>query len=492
MSADTVTLGRMAALATRFPERGRTLLGFLLLAVLFALVVIIGKLVERSAPGLLFLIQIAMAMLGVLMFSLIILVQWRRVVDFAFRLGRLPGRMPGMWRVFLLPYPRRDVDVMIERGRLAELLTLPVVLIISLGLLLAVILPHESKAKESAMTEMRTTVQATQADLARDYLQQPFQSPYPAFAFTLAIRKDWLWFEKEGQPDRPNGKLQKLAAYGDRSDQSLIEVYALALEREIAPEDWLEQWVITNQYQVLGHRSIPSTAGRNADVLAKKMVAGRPVLYRLRTFKNGKFLYLLHSFSDEAHYPQVEEAFLVAAQTFRLTQAPQQAYAEPLQDLPLNKVFQLGFKAPTSWTAQPDNSVGADSQSWIVSNGQGAERLGILNIYAAPRDSFASAQAAGDQVAGGMRGLGADITKNPLRTVESDIPGVSLSVSSLETSINGKPATFRQTVVGTAKGWAVFSLLSPAPHPDLYLISPINRRAYDIAFGSFLSALVPK
>lgn len=339
------------------------------------------------------------------------------------------------------------------------------------------------------MTEMRTTLQATPADLARDYLQQPFPSPYPAFAFTLRIPKDWLWFEKEGNPAEPNGQLQKLAAYGDRSDQSLIEVLALRLEREIAPEDWLEQWVMINQYQVLGHRSIPSAAGRNADVLARKMIAGRPVLFRLRTFKNGKFLYLLHCFSDEDHYAAVEDAFLVAAASFQLTQVqPQQSYAEPMQDLPLNKLFQLGFKAPTSWIAQPDNSAGAEVQSWNLANGDGTP-IGFLNVRAVA--GAANAQEAAVPVIASLRNLGADLHDVTLKPVEAGLPGIGLSVADHPTSLNGTPARLRQTVIGTAKGWAVFTLLSPAPDPDPYLIAAINRRAYDIAYGSFLAALVP-
>ncbi|MQP66275.1 hypothetical protein GE253_13085 [Niveispirillum sp. SYP-B3756] len=339
------------------------------------------------------------------------------------------------------------------------------------------------------MTEMRTTIQATPADLARDYLQQPFPSPYPAFAFTLRIPKDWLWFEKEGNPTEPNGQLQKLAAYGDRTDQSLIEVLALRLEREIAPEDWLEQWVMINQFQVLGHRSIPSTAGRNADVLAKKMIAGRPVLFRLRTFKNGKFLYLLHCFSDEAHYPQVEEAFLVAAASFQLTQVQaQQPYAEPMQELPLNKVFQLGFKVPTSWIAQPDNSAGPDSQSWNLANGDGTP-VGFLNVLTSTGASTAEMAAA--PVIANLRNIGADLREVPLTPVDAGLPGIHLSVAERETSLNGTPAHLRQTVIRTAKGWAVFTLLSPAPTPDPYLIGPINRRAFDIAYGSFLAGLVP-
>lgn len=342
------------------------------------------------------------------------------------------------------------------------------------------------------MTQMRTDIQATEADLARDYLHQPFPSPYPAFAFSLMIRRDWLWFEKEGRPDKPNGQLQKLAAYGDREDRSLIEVMALQLEREVAPEDWLEQWIITNQYEVLGHRSIPSVAGRNADVLARKMVAGRPVLYRIRTFKNGKFIYMLHCFTDEEIYPQVEDAFLVAAASFKLAEVPQHPYAEPLQDLPLNKLFQLGFKVPTSWTAQPDNSVVGDSQSWNIANGQGAARVGMLNVYSAPRTTFPNAQAAADQVSSSLRNLGATMVKTDLNPVDAGLPGITLSVVESRASINGNPASFRQAVIDTAKGWAVFTLLSVAPSPDPYLIAPINRRAYDIAYGSFLSALVPK
>lgn len=339
---------------------------------------------------------------------------------------------------------------------------------------------------------MKTEILENKENVSDKYTLQYFSNPYPDFGFSLVIPKDWLWFEKEGRPEEPNGKLQKLAAYGDRTDQSLIEVYALALEREIAPEDWLEQWVIANHYQVLDHRSIPSIAGRNADVILGKMVADRPLIYRLRTFKNGKFLYLLSCFSDADHYPDVEDAFILAAQTFTLTNSPEQPYAEPMQEIPLSKVFQSSFKVPATWTAQPDESVGEDSQSWNLGHGKGTNRLGILNAYSVPHHILSSAQAAGDQVTAAMRQLGFEIDANPLQQIDNDMPDISLYAGAVDILINDKPAVFRQTVVGTVKGWAVFSLLSPAPWPDDYLIGPINHRAFDIAWGSFLASLLPQ
>lgn len=133
-------LGPFAALAAKLPERGRTLHAFLVLGCLFALVVVFGKLLEKGGGAGMVLIQGAMLLLGLMMFWLLCLTQWRRVVDFAYKIGKLPDHIPGVWRMFLLPYPKADVDEMMRRGRLAELLTLPAIFIMFFGLLLAVML----------------------------------------------------------------------------------------------------------------------------------------------------------------------------------------------------------------------------------------------------------------------------------------------------------------------------------------------------------------
>ncbi|MDE1150585.1 MAG: hypothetical protein PW843_28890 [Azospirillaceae bacterium] len=490
-------MGFPASVAARLPPRGRTARVFLgllaTLAILLSIAAIGGK---SMSPVFAVPLVTAMAIIGFMIFALVGLLQWRQVANNWNRRagadGRNPDSIPGLWRLFLAPYRRSDIAHMVATGRLAELMALSTLAIVLLGfLLIAIIGIPPAHAKVNGMTDLRTTVKASRAEVELHYLRQDFPSPYPAFAFEVMIPKDWLWFEKDGRPAAPNGGLQLLGRYGDKSQTSITEIYAQRLERELAPEDWLDGWLPANHYTVLARRSIPSEAGRNADVLASRTVEGRPYLYRIRTFKNGPFLYVLHSFAEEARYADAEDSFLVADATFKLTAAKQQSYVENLQSVALNKVFQLGFKVPASWTARADESVDADCQAWSLSNGSGSERVGMMTVYTAPRGRFKDAVQVAHLAAEGMRKLGTSFPDGTLQAVTTDLPDIHLATADSTGTINGRQALVRQTVIVTSKGWAVFTLLTPAPKPDPYLLAAINKRGLDIAITTLLSALAP-
>lgn len=357
-------------------------------------------------------------------------------------------------------------------------------LIVALGMVTA--MPgHAQKA------ELRTDIAMSQADIQRHFTLRDFPSPHDPFSFNILVPRGWVWFEKEGRPTAPNGKLQLLIAFGDRTDQSLMEVSALEIEREITPADWLHEWLKLNKYEVLASRIIPSAAGRNADVKARKQVGGRSVIFRIRTFKNGRYIYLLHGFSDEETYSQVEEAFLVAAETFELTKVPQQAYAEPMQDLALEKVFGTGFKMPASWTATPDENISPGSQSWTLTNKRGDAVIGILNVFTAPSARFKDEAAVAEISRSWLRQHDIDFPGATLKPVSGGPKGVTIAAAEQKVEISGKSGLVRQTLMRTDKGWALFTLATKAMEPDLYMVAAINRRGLDIAYNSFLAATTP-
>lgn len=484
--------GRMARLAARLPRPGRMIYAFLVLLLAFAVVVGFSWAVEDHVGKLGARILVTlMALIGVMIGCLVMLAQWRVVAKRLSSMGKAPENLPAFWRIPLLLYNKEDIETMQSKGRLAELLVLPFYMIIAAGFVyLSLTVPHRSYAKENTMTELRTTIQATRADIERDYVRQNFPSEHPPFSFSILMPRDWLWFEKEGRPTEPNGKPQLLIAYGDKSDQSLVEILGFQIQREMAPADWLQEWMRINGYEVQASRVVPAATGRNLDVKASKKVNGRSVTFRIRTFKDGDYIYILHCFSDADRYRQVEDTFLVAAESFNLTNPTGRHYAEPVQDLPLNKVFDVGFKMPTSWTAKPDTGVDPDCQSWSIFNNLDGKAIGVVNVYAAPRHRFQDAASVAAMSTRWLNGMGVDYAGAPLKDVDSGMARISVAVTDQKVTINGSPGVIRQTVVGTQRGWVVFTLASKTLDPDPYLIAVINRRAHDIAFGSFLSALM--
>lgn len=487
------SLGPMASLAANLPARGRTARAFLVLVLIFVAIVGGAALVgtPTAGPGLL-LLRISMAVVAFMMFALLVLLQWRRLVDFKTKTLSPPDRIPSLWRLFLMPYRRADVERMATEGRLAELMTLSMLIIIAAGLLIAVVVPKAGHAEEIRMAQLKLQTHLTPADVERDYLKQVYPSPVSAFAFSLMIPRGWLWFEQDGRAAHPDGTLQLLGRYGERSQKSIIEVYALQIEREIAGEDWLDEWMAQNHYVILARRSIPSVAGRNADVWASRLVEGQTYLYRLRTYKNGKFIYLLNGFSEEARYPAVEDSFLVAAASFKLSSSPEQSYAESLRDVPLDPVLHASFKIPESWTARADKSVDPNCQSWGLSNGPEDARVGVMNVYAAPLATYASAPQIAQKLAQSFHTLGAEFDDKPLQQIPMDEAGLSFFVRESDASVNGHAAVVRQTIIASPKGWVAFTMLSATPKPDLHLLAATNRRGYDIAITSFLTSLTPK
>lgn len=137
---DPTRLGLLARFADQLPQRGRMGRTALVIAALLAAVVLISKLVEDSAGPALVYVQAGMIVLGLMLFGLAVLMQWRFVVG---RAGiERHEQIPGLWRLFLLPYGKNDVAYMLARGRLAELMTLSVMAIVCLGLVLAITLPR--------------------------------------------------------------------------------------------------------------------------------------------------------------------------------------------------------------------------------------------------------------------------------------------------------------------------------------------------------------
>ncbi|MEA1649090.1 hypothetical protein UAJ10_08660 [Nitrospirillum sp. BR 11164] len=71
------------------------------------------------------------------LFLMVGLLQWRATIKaWVARTGGT-GALPGLWRLFLAPYPKADVDHMAATGRLPELMAFSMIMIIVSGLVIA-------------------------------------------------------------------------------------------------------------------------------------------------------------------------------------------------------------------------------------------------------------------------------------------------------------------------------------------------------------------
>src|SRR5690606_39176283 len=151
-----------------------------------------------------------------------------------------------------------------------------------------------------------------------------------------------------------------------------------------------------NGYSVLDRHVAYSPAGWNADVLAARRVNGTDFIYRMSTFKNADRLYLVFGFAQQGAYPIAEEAFVVAANSFRLANGADTPSAEPLRTFRLSRALPARFVFPASWQEARDESAGPEQESLNLKNVAAGRTIGQLNVLVAPAAAYASHGALAD------------------------------------------------------------------------------------------------
>ena len=442
---------------------------------------------QAATPASLALVA-ALGLTAYALFVLAVLAGFRRVVRLKEQQASTRGRIPAVWRVTLLwPYRRRDIDRMAAEGRLAELMTLSFILVTLAGLSIAVALPPlPARAAESAMTELLLKPRSSPAQIEQSTTRQVETNADPALSFSLLVPRDWLKFEPY-KPENPDGKgLVLLSRYGSRDQKALVEVYALKLERELSSADWLDVWLRENGYSVLDRHVAYSPAGWNADVLAARRVNGTDFIYRMSTFKNADRLYLVFGFAQQGAYPIAEEAFVVAANSFRLANGADTPSAEPLRTIRLSRALPARFVFPASWEEARDESAGPEQESLNLKNVAAGRTIGQLNVLVAPAAAYASHGALADVLTAAVKAaVGADLPHLLLKPVDLGTALTDAREGEAEVQTQGSTIRIRATIARGGTSWVSFLLVSFKPTPDPYLIDAINRRAYDIAVRTF-------
>ncbi|MGK9169344.1 hypothetical protein KXR53_23725 [Inquilinus limosus] len=429
-----------------------------------------------------------LALTGYGLWVLLMLTRFRRLVRHATSATSAAFRVPLTWRVGLLwPYRKRDIDRAAREGRLPELMVFCFILVTILGFSIVMILkPQSVRAAETPMTELLLKPRSSEAQILQASQRQFEDNGDPALTFSLLLPKDWLKYEPY-KPENPEAEgLVLLSRYGSRDSRALLEVYAQKLQRELSSADWLDVWLRENGYTVLDRHVAYAAAGWNADVLATRQAKGQTFTYRMSTFKNGDRLYLVFGYAQPGAYAGAEEAFAVAADSFRLPQADDIPSAEPLRTIQLSRVLPARFVFPAGWQETRDDSVGPNQDSLNFKNVAADTVVGQLNVLVAPGAVYPSHEALANTLATASgKVVGVDVPDLRLRPV--NLGSILTDAREGEVTVEAKGSTFRirVTVARGGTGWVSFLLLSFKPTPDLHLIDAINRRAYDIAVRTF-------
>ncbi|WP_034852767.1 hypothetical protein [Inquilinus limosus] len=482
----------LADIAMLLPREGRTRRSAVALAILFA--VLLGLTygwAQRYGQALTPVSAVmvgGLALTGYGLWVLLMLTRFRRLVRHAASATPAGLRVPLTWRFGLLwPYRKGDIDRAASEGRLPELMVFCFILVTILGFSIVMILkPQPVRAAETPMTELLLKPRSSEAQILQASQRQFEDNGDPALTFSLLLPKDWLKYEPY-KPENPDAKgLVLLSRYGSRDQRALLEVYTEKLGRELASADWLDVWLRENGYEVLKRHLTDTPAGWNADVLARREVKGKAFTYRMSTSKNGDRLYLVFGYAPAADYSRAEEAFVVAANSFRLPHAADVPSAEPLRTIRLSNVLPARFVFPTSWAEKRDESVGPGQDSINLKNMVGERMIGQVNVLVAPEAAYPSHGAVADALIHAAQGaVGTAIPDVSLTPVDLGSDLTDVRGGEVEVETKGSRIRIRVMVARAGRAWASFLLIGFRPQPDLYLIDAINRRAYDIAVRTF-------
>ena len=146
----------------------------------------------------------------------------------------------------------------------------------------------------------------------------------PETGFSVLVPHGW----DTHPPARPAGAagaadegLVPLAVWSDPGEDARVEVSVQRLARELAPADWMVEWLKANDFEVLAARRIASPAGALGDVLAVKRAAPDARIYRLRSYKSGPLLFLVAASVARHRFEALEETLFIGTEGFRLTGA---------------------------------------------------------------------------------------------------------------------------------------------------------------------------
>lgn len=323
----------------------------------------------------------------------------------------------------------------------------------------------------------------SQAELEAQYLRTRVRDAgNPAIDFSLLRSRHSI--EIAVPPIEPTVDRNKVmvALFGRDGEKFGIEVDVVLLQREMSGADWLLLWLGENGYSVRAQRILASPAGDLADVLATRTVEGSPYIYRMRTYKDGRYVYLVEARALYSNYAQYEDEFFVATSSFSLTNPSGEISAEPLRTYRFTNPTSAVLQMPTSWQMSPDSMAPGASMRFNADYPPLDRTYGNIIVSILPAARFRTAQDVEWPYLKTLGENGFQVRGGALQPV----PGRSdVWRAERHGSRDGKPMNSYTIVLNKPEGWVLFGMISPEPEIKAAGIEEIDRRALDIAVSTF-------
>ena len=295
------------------------------------------------------------------------------------------------------------------------------------------------------------------------------------------LPKGWLKFEPYAPDPVTSSDLVLFGRYGDRGGKALIELYAQPLLRELSSADWFEHWTRRSGYIVEKMERIDTTAGWNVDAIATRPgKSGALFTYRMATFKDGGMIYLVTGFAHPRDFDAVQESFVVAIRSFRLTEGPDVPSAEPLRTVKLSRVLPAQFVIPQTWQRMQDPRRDVDL---VHFENRGAEAtLGKLSVLVAPKAAFSSHAEVAAALVAGNEARGAQV---PLTASNGGKHFTEAREGAMPLDAANPTSSVRTFVAQGGGAWFGITRLSFRASAESYPIDAINQRAFEIVLRTF-------
>jgi hypothetical protein len=263
-----------------------------------------------------------------------------------------------------------------------------------------------------------------------------------------------------------------------------IEVGAVLLEREVAPADWLTNFLEAGGHAIVHSRRTESRGGDVADILTRTETPEGPVLSRWLAIKDHDRLFVLQARCLEGDYPPLADDFLIAVSGFDLLHPGDWPLAERLRSFTRREPGDFCLFYPESWQLAEDDGSNENARVFHINHAVEEAIVGKTTVAVVARDAEADPQKLADNYLGELERGGISVSRVPL-AASGPVGGFEATWQSHMEAARGENAIeVRITVGQRPDAWFLLALFGPArpTAPDVWAV---NRRAYEILLDWF-------
>lgn len=340
------------------------------------------------------------------------------------------------------------------------------------------------------MTDLLLRPRTEPDEIAKRWTLQVEKNADPGLCVHLLVPKDWQKFEPYSAPPNQSGlDLILYGRYGDRDGKGLIDLHSQKIMRELSSSDWFEWFAKEGGFRVEKRHLQETPAGYSIDALAtKRGKDGRPFLYRMSTFKDGDRVYLISGYAHPQDFAELEDAFVVAINTFKLTNGTTSWSAEPIRNATMSRVVPVQLEISRLWQRILDAGVQQpDVERLHFESSGGNKTMGRLTIEVARGSVYADAGAMANAMVSKIDGAPRTGGFDPF-PVSGPLGEVQHGVAPFAASDDDEKKTLRFAIGRLGDAWVGVALVLHHWPTGPYPVDAINHRAFEIVLRTLRPA----